>query len=1191
MRKIYNLLALALIFMVSTVAVQAEKRYKINSPTLDNGDAMTVDQVAEFLGQPVVIQSGHMADGGLDLIRGLGKSTTINDANLFVLEADGQNDNGEDQYILSRNDGTGYLTSSFSFESSRARAWRFVIMEPAAWTADDLTSWWTLGSDFTWRTATGVADAGYNPGVIFVDAAAVNDTTVTTKTSVRYLCTGAQGSNPSISNDISSNRLELFTVVEEEGYEFLQEIIDELFTDENNPTDLYNVGSDPGEISQELYDEIVNSYNAAQELINAQSTDKEACEAAVTRCQNAIQAAKDGAVQIAEGYYFFGGTRTAKDDNGNPTNATYDDGGGEMCWTYGETWTRPEPLDMDNAKCVWHLIPDPNNSGAYYIQNFYTGNYVGIPTQVGQHVPMISTATESYLIYPYDKDYFVIESTTLKANPVRGWAGDGYPDCTSLHQAGDYDGLVAWTPDGGASHWQFLAVPQSELDALQGQIEQAKLNDQLEALVNKAEASYEKGFAHSFTDGTRDGKVDVEDDGVTPKGLVKELSQLSFNATETSEGSEEALLDGDVSSGNFYHSIWSSSTAESAGFDNTTTYPYIQADLGKAVQEVSVKMWSRLNGTNYLTNNLPGTFHVWATNNPDGDWTEIGDFYTDVCWPLVTTDAETGETTTTSSNVVGYATFELGASYQYVRLEVTTRYGSTSDFKSLGLGSACFNMSEIRFFESAYDPSISIIEAVDPTVRATFEAAMEKAKGELEAESATQATIDELQAAYDAFLENYPDPDIVKEMISDAKTAYTNSEEGSEMGYYETGARAEYLAAIEAVEATVKDVMTVEEVNAAKAAITAANEAFNAKLHKPEAGKLYYVKSLTNTTSEASGGAQNAYLYASGNSAQVRWGKSEELDLATIPQYVWRLEAAGNGYILRNMLTNEAINSPKENNANVFTSTEADTCALSITSRGAGIFNLVTTDGIYFNAQPTGTAGDTSGKLVTWNSASGNDNSAFTFVEVTEDYDGAFEWPVNAGKWNIITLPVDATMSYGGTAYTVVGRNGDKIILSEIDGEIAAGTPFVVKAEDDAETIGLDNDASDWEALAASAITEAKTVNGLVGTLAAVALHEDLGILYNGTTVICSTTGESASNNSGYFNTEVPTTTEEGDAYIDAEGEFTAINNVVDNAAVMTGNVYTLSGVKVRTNVKSLNDLNGLPAGIYILGNQKVIVK
>ena len=37
--------------------------------------------------------------------------------------------------------------------------------------------------------------------------------------------------------------------------------------------------------------------------------------------------------------------------------------------------------------------------------------------------------------------------------------------------------------------------------------------------------------------------------------------------------------------------------------------------------------------------------------------------------------------------------------------------------------------------------------------------------------------------------------------------------------------------------------------------------------------------------------------------------------------------------------------------------------------------------------------------------------------------------------------------------------------------------------------------------------------------------------------------------------------------------------------------VYSLQGVLVRKNVKSANAVKGLPAGIYVIGGQKVIVK
>ena len=47
--------------------------------------------------------------------------------------------------------------------------------------------------------------------------------------------------------------------------------------------------------------------------------------------------------------------------------------------------------------------------------------------------------------------------------------------------------------------------------------------------------------------------------------------------------------------------------------------------------------------------------------------------------------------------------------------------------------------------------------------------------------------------------------------------------------------------------------------------------------------------------------------------------------------------------------------------------------------------------------------------------------------------------------------------------------------------------------------------------------------------------------------------------------------------------------NVVKLPAVI--NVYSINGQLVRKNVKTVNALKGLPAGIYVVGGKKFIVK
>jgi hypothetical protein len=52
--------------------------------------------------------------------------------------------------------------------------------------------------------------------------------------------------------------------------------------------------------------------------------------------------------------------------------------------------------------------------------------------------------------------------------------------------------------------------------------------------------------------------------------------------------------------------------------------------------------------------------------------------------------------------------------------------------------------------------------------------------------------------------------------------------------------------------------------------------------------------------------------------------------------------------------------------------------------------------------------------------------------------------------------------------------------------------------------------------------------------------------------------------------------------------QFSGVENVAVNAADLNAPVYNLQGVQVKANASSLKQL---PAGIYIVGGRKVVVK
>lgn len=1181
MKKIYSLLMLVAMFMLGTATMfaQAEKRYGVPGGSIGDGQNWTLDDIQ--VGVPFVLQTGISDE--TDFVRLDAKSSFINDNNLFVLEKDGENAEGEPQYVLKLNkDGRYLMAGSYQFDASKARAWRFCIVEPVPYTADDVNANPSESIVETWRNATTFAGAVDGNNLIFVDAAAKNDTTVTKKDNVRFLLSNTVGKSAYFGNNLGQNLWKMFPVVELTAAEYLSDALAELFPDAT--ADLYNPGTEPGQISQELYDELTGSYAAAENLVNNMSTDHEACVAAYERCKKALEAARTGAVRIQAGYYFFKGTR-------NENNATYDDGEG-LHWTYQKTWERPEVLDVENAKYVWRIIPIEGEDG-FYIQNYYTKRYVNTATEKGASVKTTVDPQERFLIYPQDKDDFVIESTTLKANPIKGWNGE---DLTALHCPADLDNVVMWTTTAEASGWVFLNVPLEQVQALEDKLAQAKLNDTLKSMLGEATALTAKGYYWEFVGGSHDGHLDMEEDGETPAGLLKSIDNIFCNMPEAAEGPLDEILDSNIGDGNFFHSDWN------GAYPHAEAYPYLQVDLGKAVSDVAVKMWARkVNDNDYRTGNAPGRVNIWATNTPDDEesWVNIANgVRPEYPWGRFVINAD-DEEEEVAAGTVGYFDAHLGAPYQHVRFEVTHRYSDrnndAADFKLIGNDAGNFNLGEIRVFESVYDKDKSLAEGVPAAVREALEKAIANAQAELEAESATQATIDALKKAMEAFNDAYPDPVTLNNLVAEAEAQYKGAEEGNDVGYFQAGAKAELLAATEAVKANLKSVMTVDEINTLTAQIRAALATFAAKLNLPEVGKFYYIQSAT--TDEQTGSAMNGgRLSAGGNSARVKWYDQPAADekgfrIEGNPAYVWKFMKQGNGYVFRNALTGEYINNPKEDNVGVYMSTQADTCAFTFQSaKVPGLLNVVCEENIFLNAQPA------TYNLVTWGAADGADNSSFIFTEVEDEMLNEIYWPINAGKTTFLTLPV--AVESDGYAYSVAGRgerDGQATVeLSVITGDIAEGTPFVYMDESEADWVAfkLAAKATDYEGLMAEAATEAKTVNGFVGTLAAIeSLHVSYGILFEGRAVVDSKPGEGVGNNSAYLNPTVSAADGQGDAYLPLDGKVDAIEGVVDAAAPAVVNVYNLSGVKVRSNVKSMNDLNGLPAGIYIMGNKKVLVK
>ena len=199
-------------------------------------------------------------------------------------------------------------------------------------------------------------------------------------------------------------------------------------------------------------------------------------------------------------------------------------------------------------------------------------------------------------------------------------------------------------------------------------------------------------------------------------GLITDVSQLSSNAVEPTEGSLAALIDNDLTT--YFSSTWSQNNAIGANH-------YLQIDLNDAYKQIVLKYSERqmdeINGS-------PVTLHVYATNTPEDEnsWTDFG---TKTCnyyyyW-----------------SSTGLLPLNFGnTAYRHIRLTVEKTTGN-----SQLNGNLFFSWSELHAYTRA-----GKAETLSEATRSALNTAMQQAKAELDAEYATSATYKALKSAYNA---------------------------------------------------------------------------------------------------------------------------------------------------------------------------------------------------------------------------------------------------------------------------------------------------------------------------------------------------------------------------------------------------------------------------------------------------------
>lgn len=1167
MKRFYNFLSLLLLSLVGVTA--SAQSYRAGTEKLASMD--------EILGKKVFIQTAcngnYMCGTGVSV-----SSDQLRDDAVYQFEAvEGKTSvDGHPLYVL-KQVSTGLYFKDFDIVNPGADSSDGILPEGSedlTLTTDKLSEAFEM-TVLPFEDITGVPDAQAGPNTASnqkqtLDGAGFVFCRGQKSTGGDYTYLGnLEGGKPFYAPHTDTNAWYIYEAIKEEPKAVLLNYV-MIYFPNGVSADVFPVGTNPGYYGEEAVNKAIVVYNRANDMLTATTeySEKEYMDMA-KEVEAAAKAIEASAVKLTEGYYFI------KDSRGAGRYWYVETAKNGDLYASSANYAVPETLDANSAKYIWFVAPG-TEEGTFTFKNMYSEVYLS-----DQTAQLTSPADQSnaWFVCGNEPVNFKVTDDGQKAKP-------SFIVATLANQqvntdAGRGGGLCKWNDkndDGNCMH--FIALADDVIESIREAAVQNALNEKLSAIYDKAVTMKKKN----------DGSL----------GLVTSVAQLSSNAAEPTggEGKLEALVDLDNKT--YFHTNWSSpATVEGAHF--------LQADLQYAVDGVKLDFVRRLRPQG-KEDNYPKVADIQVTNDPEGDWVSVGDFefdYTeDVTYAKGTIGGMQADSLCTAH--AGHGTVEFPEAYRYIRVIPS----NINDDK------AYWYLAELHFLplqdiENAY----SQVAEAD---RTQFEALLAKAADELAAGKATQATITGLQASYDKVLAQIPDPARITDLVAEVKKAIESAQEGDEPGYYAAGSIATIQAAVAAAQAAIVPGLTLAQVDQVVATLQAAFDVFHASMVLPEVGQLYLLRSA----SVAANGAGNAWnskdapIYSVNNAkvGALRFTvldgtaeKAEELadtiEFDTNLRYLWKVTAAtAEGVALQNLGTGMWISAEVEGNNGQMTQS-AEQSMLKYHLKAPGEFVFEVGEGLYANFQG-------GGAMVAWNNAY-DQNAPIKF----ESYDAAmlstdYRWAVTPNVMQVITLPVaiDGVVE-AGTVYTVLGLNadGNKILLMENDGEeIAAGQPFVYKAPSAPElwekvgrnmNLAIFYAVQDPSAEELTYVYEGVKGAGFCGTVAETdTIGAQNGYLNeNGAFAgVASEQTKAIGVNSGYFTGLLGAAEDASLATAEiALGDF-ALTGISEAQTVILPaqvNVYSIDGKIVRRNVKTGSALRNLPAGVYIMGGQKVLVK
>ena len=467
---------------------------------------------------------------------------------------------------------------------------------------------------------------------------------------------------------------------------------------------------------------------------------------------------------IKEGYYFIQPQRPVNGHLGLVTDRNGNIG--------SEVYKNPETIasiTAEDAKYIWYFKPvteaeETATFGdcwnyAFHIQNVYTKKWAtNLLVTASNGRDMVFTTGDVPGIY---RAFHDAGSTFFYTHTENGFCeGVGScPYCASWNQEnGGSNSIIKWNDTSDpANYFNLYNVATEDVEAIMGQIEQNKKNEVLQDLVDEALKAYEAGFSYVPT-----ADCTFDDDFSNP-GLLNSAENLLIvdqNGNDVVHPTDGAGNYGGLTDNNantYVHTKW-----------NDTSFPhYFVVDLGEGneLDAIALKVMRRINTSVYNAEFCFGEVKVYGRKDDYSEWKKVGNinmFYNinlnerDENGNVVTDDLGNptlhswtyGGATLTGENYVGIGTVGFDDKYRYICFEhYKTNGGTTNTY---------FCAAEMAVYGAVYDAEGSVNTHISQDIKDRLLAELASAKSQLEAGTATDAQINALRDAYNAYLTAEP---------------------------------------------------------------------------------------------------------------------------------------------------------------------------------------------------------------------------------------------------------------------------------------------------------------------------------------------------------------------------------------------------------------------------------------------------